>query len=213
VTVPVRLPAFLTTCWLLAMLPGAGQALILRQVVTVDRRAAWRSIGGTCTGILLWSIGAAAGLSTVLLANPRAYAGLRVAGGVVLAGLGIGSLRTMWRLRARGAGHGAEDDAEVALGGRGAYLAGLACNLGNPKAGVFAISLIPQFIRPEGHAFASGVLLGALWALTTAAWYLVFVVGVDRGRSVVTRPSVRTGLHAVTGVVLLLLGLGVALVE
>ena len=82
--------------------------------------------------------------------------------------------------------------------------------MGNPKAGVFAVSLLPQFISPQGHVFASGVLLGVVWALTTAAWYLLFVTLVDRGRSLVTRPGVTTWLHGITGVVLLLLGAGVA---
>jgi threonine/homoserine/homoserine lactone efflux protein len=194
---------FLVTCWLLAMLPGAGQALILRQVVTLDRRAAWRSIAGTCTGVLIWSVAAAAGLSAVLLANPTAYALVRVAGGVVLGLLGVSSLRVMRRSRGRG-------EAEEVVDVRGAFLAGLATNLGNPKAGVFAISLIPQFIAPGAHVFASAVLLGLLWALTTSTWYVVFVMGVDRARALVTRPVVRTWLHGVTGVVLLLLGLGVA---
>jgi threonine/homoserine/homoserine lactone efflux protein len=204
IPVPVRLPAFVVTCWLLAMLPGAGQALMMRQTLTWGRRAAGISISGTCTGILLWSTAAASGLSAVLLANPSAYTTLRILGGVVLAYLGVSSLRAVWR------GRGAPEVA-IATTRRGAYLSGLATNLGNPKAGVFAISLLPQFIAPRGHVFASGVLLGLVWAVTTAAWYLLFVTLVDRGRALVSRPAVTTWLHGVTGVVLLLLGAGVAL--
>lgn len=199
---PIHLPAFVLTCWLLAMLPGAGQALMLRQTLTRGPRTAWLSIAGTCTGLLLWSTTAAAGLSAVLLANPTAYAALRVAGGLVLAYLGISSLRAMWRSRTAGG-------AVLVTESRGAYLAGLATNLGNPKAGVFAVSLIPQFIAPDGYVLASGLLLGVLWVLTTAAWYVVFVTAVDRGRALVSRPAVTTWLHGVTGVVLLLLGAGV----
>lgn len=202
---PVHVPTFVVTAWLLAMLPGAGQALMLRQTLTRGPRTAWLSIAGTCTGLLLWSTAAAAGVSAVLLADPTAYLVLRVAGGIVLAYLGVSSLRAMWRSRSAG-GH--VDVVER----RGAYVAGLATNLGNPKAGVFAVSLIPQFIAPGGHVVASGILLGVLWALTTAAWYVVFVSAVHRGRSLVSRPVVITWLHGVTGVVLLALGLGVVLV-
>jgi len=201
--VPVHLPAFVVTCWLLAMLPGAGQALMVRQTLTLGRHAAWISIAGTCSGLLIWSTAAASGLSAVLLANPSAYVALRILGGVVLAYLGVTSLRSMWRTRG-------VPDLPEATGRRSAYLSGLATNMGNPKAGVFAVSLLPQFISPQGHVFASGVLLGVVWALTTAAWYLLFVTLVDRGRSLVTRPAVTTWLHGITGVVLLLLGAGVA---
>jgi threonine/homoserine/homoserine lactone efflux protein len=38
---------------------------------------------------------------------------------------------------------------------RGAYLTGLATNLCNPKAVVFAVSMLPQFIVPAGHVFLS----------------------------------------------------------
>jgi threonine/homoserine/homoserine lactone efflux protein len=202
--VPVHLLAFAVTCWLLAMLPGAGQALMMRQTLTRGRRTAWISISGTCTGLLIWSTAAASGLSAVLLANPSAYATLRILGGAVLVYLGISSLRSMWRTR------GATEE-PVVTSTRGAYLTGLATNLGNPKAGVFAVSLLPQFISPEGYVFASGVLLGIIWSLTTATWYLLFVTLVDRGRSLVTRPRVTTWLHGITGVVLLLLGAGVAI--
>lgn len=201
---PVHLPAFLMTCWLLAMIPGAGQALMMRQTLALGRRAAWISIAGTCTGLILWSTAAAAGLSALLLANQTAYLILRVLGGAVLVYLGLSSLRAMWRSRADG-------PAPVVSPTKGAYLAGLATNLGNPKAGVFAVSLIPQFIAPHGPVFAGAALLGLMWALTTAAWYLLFVALVDRGRSLASRPTVTTWLHGITGIVLLALGAGVAI--
>jgi threonine/homoserine/homoserine lactone efflux protein len=204
--VPTHVPAFIVTAFLLAMVPGAGQALMLRQVLTQGRPAAWRSIAGTCTGLLVWSTAAAAGLSAVLLANPAAYTAVRLVGGVILAYLGISSLRTM-----RAGHHHPSEPAGPDDGPRGAYLAGLATNLGNPKAGVFAISLIPQFVAPGGQVFVSSALLGLVWALTTASWYLVFVQAVDRARALVTRPTVTTWLHATTGVVLLGLGAGVVL--
>ncbi len=92
---------------------------------------------------------------------------------------------------------------------RGGYIAGLATNLGNPKSGVFAISLLPQFIDPQGNPFVGGVLLGAIRAATTTCWYLLFVWDVDKGRSLIARPAVTTLLHGITGAVLLLLGVTV----
>ena len=200
---PVHLPLFVVTTWLLAMLPGAGQALMLRQTLAGGRRLAWVSIAGTGTGLLLWTTAAAAGLSAVLLANPHAYTALRVLGGVVLAVLGIATLRSVRRTAAVTAG-------APALGYRKAFLAGLATNLGNPKAGVFAISLLPQFLTADGPVFLSSVALGALWAVVTAGWYVVFTWAVDRGRTLVTRPAVHRRLQLLTGCTLLCLGVAVA---
>lgn len=198
---PVHLPTFLVTAWLLAMLPGAGQALMLRQTLTRGRRAAWLSVFGTCVGLLIWSTLAAAGLSAVLLTNDVAYLVLRIAGGLVLVVLGLNTWWTLWRHR--------NLDVPPTPNERSAFLAGLVTNLSNPKAGVFAISLIPQFIDPQGYAFLSAVFLGVLWALVVAAWYAIFIWVAERGRRVVTKPSVAIGLQVVTGLVLIVLGVTV----
>ncbi|MGW1620420.1 LysE family translocator [Streptomyces sp. NPDC002172] len=90
---PVHLPLFVLTTWLLAMLPGAGQALMIRQILAFGPRPARATIAGNATGLLVWSTAAAVGLSAVLLANPHAYLVVRVAGGAVLFALGLGTLR------------------------------------------------------------------------------------------------------------------------
>jgi threonine/homoserine/homoserine lactone efflux protein len=199
---PIHLPAFIATTWLLAMLPGVGQALILRQALDGGARRAWASIGGTCTGLLIWTTAAAAGLSAVLLANPHAYAAVRIVGGVLLGALGVSTLLSLRRRTAA--------VAVATPGYRRAFAAGLATNLGNPKAGVFAISLLPQFLTADGPVFVSSIALGALWALVTGAWYVVFTWIVNRGRTLVSRPAVHRGLQLVTGCVLLCLGTAVA---
>ncbi|WP_187399469.1 LysE family translocator [Micromonospora sp. AP08] len=203
---PTHLPLFLGTTWLLAMLPGAGQALMLRQTLAGGRRAARAGVAGTCTGLLIWSTAAAAGLSAVLLADPHAYTVVRIAGGVLLAGLGLGTLRSLRRPAATAAG----PEPGVPVGRRRAYAAGLATNLGNPKAGVFAVSLLPQFVTADGPVLLSSVALGALWAAVTGAWYLLFTWAVDRGRALVSSPAVYRRLQVATGCVLLCLGAGVA---
>ncbi|MDT0468875.1 hypothetical protein [Streptomyces gibsoniae] len=58
---PRHLPAFLVTTWLLAMLPGAGQAVMIRQVLAGGLRTARGSIAGNAAGLLLGSMAAAAG--------------------------------------------------------------------------------------------------------------------------------------------------------
>ena len=197
----LNLPAFIITTFLLAMLPGVGQALIMRQTLTHGYVAAWKSVAGTAFGVILWSTLAAAGLSALLLANPAVYVGIRVAGGIVLLVMGASSLRTMLQHRS--------GNAPVSKEPRSAFLAGLATNLGNPKAGVFAVSFVPQFIAPNGPVLLSGMVLGVIWACSLSVWYAIFVFSVHHGRSMVTKPRVVTWLHGITGVVLVLLGISV----
>lgn len=202
---PTHLPVFLVTTWFLAMLPGAGQALMLRQVLTGGRRLAWASIAGTCTGLLIWTTAAAAGLSAVLLANPDAYLVVRLGGGLLLFGLGVSTLLSLHRPALA-----ASTSAGAPTGYRRGFAAGLATNLGNPKAGVFAISLLPQFVSPDGPVFVSSVALGVFWAVVTGCWYLLFTWAVDRGRGLVSKPAVHRRLQLATGCGLLCLGAAVA---
>ena len=146
IDVPTHLPVFVITTWLLAMLPGAGQALMVRQTLEGGSRLARATIAGNATGLVIWSTAAAAGLSAVLLANPGAYAVVRIAGGIVLIALGISTLRA--------ARPTSTAPAEFATTRQpswwSAYSAGLGTNLGNPKAGVFAVSVLPQFVTADG---------------------------------------------------------------
>ncbi|MEV0912196.1 LysE family translocator [Streptomyces hokutonensis] len=107
-----------------------------------------------------------AGFSAVLPADLAAYTVVRVAGGLVLIVLGFGTLRS-----ARGA-----DDAAPELpdprrtGWWSAYAAGLGTDLGNPKEGVFAVSVLPQFVTADGPVMVTSVLLGVVWAMVNADW-------------------------------------------
>ena len=106
----------------------------------------------------------------MLAASSVAYDVLRVAGAIVLIGLGAQAL-----FRARRGASSAELDgaatpsaSNAGRGGWSAYRAGLVTNLANPKAGVFAISFLPQFI-PRGYpVLPTGLLLAAIWVICDA---------------------------------------------
>ncbi|MFF7188245.1 LysE family translocator [Streptomyces sp. NPDC008222] len=205
---PSHLPAFLVTTWLLAMLPGAGQTVMIRQVLAGGLRTARGTIAGNAAGLLLWSMAAAASLSAILPASPLAYAVVRVLGGIVLVTLGVRTL-TAARSATPDAGSPA-GRGRTRTGFPGGFAMGLGTSLGNPKAGVFAVSILPQFVTATGPVFLSSVALGGVWALVNVCWYLLFTWLVHRGRALVTRPAVHRGLGVVTGVVLLVLGVAVA---
>ncbi|MFD0533515.1 LysE family translocator [Actinomadura luteofluorescens] len=186
---PTHVPVFIVTTLLLAMLPGASQALMIRQVLDGGQRTLRGTLAGNASGFVLWSTAAAAGLSAVLLASPAAYTVLRIAGGIVLMILGVRTLRTALTTVSAPTSY----DGERSTGFAGGYLTGLITNLGNPKAGVFAISVLPQFVTEEGPVFLSTVALGALWALVSASWYMLLTWAVGRGRALVSRPTVLRG--------------------
>ncbi|WP_329090401.1 LysE family translocator [Actinomadura citrea] len=206
--------AFAGAAVLIAMAPGPSTVVIMRQSMRSGRRAGLATVLGNETGVLLWGVAAAVGLSALLAASRLAFEGLRVAGAVVLVWFGV---RALWHARRGGpVAAGAGEDLGAGSDGAGAggsgwrsYRLGLVTNFANPKAGVFAVSFLPQFV-PEGWPVAA-VLVGfsVLWALIDLVWYTAVVWLVGAARQVLGRPGVRRRLDQVSGVVLV--GLGVRL--
>lgn len=205
---PTHLTVFVTTVALLAMLPGANNASVTRQTLALGRSAGLLTVAGASTGILIWASAAAVGLSAILLGNPGAYTALRIGGAILLCVLGTQSL---WDLRKAPALNGAATPHRGRPGsGRRSFVVGVATSLGNPKAGVVAVSLIPQFVTADGPVLASSIALGAIWATVSGTWFCLYVWAVDKGRARVTRPAVQLLLRAATGVTLIGLGIAVA---
>ncbi|HET8969198.1 MAG TPA: LysE family transporter, partial [Gaiellaceae bacterium] len=82
-------------------------------------------------------------------------------------------------------------------------------NLGNPKMAVFFASLLPQFAPEGGASFAVLLALGFVFCTMTFAWLTFYAVAVARLGRLMTS-SVRRALDAVTGVVVIALGLRLA---
>jgi threonine/homoserine/homoserine lactone efflux protein len=126
----------------------------------------------------------------------------------VLLYLGVKAWRTAWRDRGVAA-------PEVApLPGRrhwwGAFGEGLIVQMANPKAAVFMIAFYPQFVPADGPVFVTTALLGLLQITVETGLYLGLAAGVARAGAWFRRPRIRRRLEAVSGTVLVGLGLRVA---
>ncbi|WP_242910697.1 LysE family translocator [Actinomadura terrae] len=218
---------------LIALAPGPSTVVIMRESARSGRRAGMATVLGNEAGVLVWGLAAAAGLSALLVASRLAYDGLRVVGAGVLVWFGV---RALWRAR-RGAsgpepadpdagldadsaaGPGAGPDAGLDAGpvagpgggvGWRCFRMGLVTNAANPKAGVFAVSFLPQFV-PEGWPVPVALaVFSVLWVVIDLVWYTGVVWLVASARRVVGRPAVRRRLEQVSGAVLVALGLRLA---
>jgi threonine/homoserine/homoserine lactone efflux protein len=208
-----NLIAFLGAAILLAMTPGPSTLVVLRQTLRNGRRTAFVTTLGNATGLMTWAIAAAFGLTALVAASQVAYDVIRILGAVVLAVLGIQSL-----LRAR-RGHDDDFAKEVASGTEiraadtpsswQAYRTGLLTNLTNPKAAVFIVSFLPQFVPAHAPVLLTILVLAAIHSVISISWYNILAWMITRARQVFIRPSVRRRLEQASG--LILLGFGVRL--
>ncbi|HEV3375683.1 MAG TPA: LysE family translocator [Thermoleophilaceae bacterium] len=198
---------FIGIAALLTITPGADMAMVSRSVLTGGRRDAFATTLGILAGCLVWAIVSAAGVAAVLAASRTAYDALRLAGAAYLVWLGVQSL-----LAARRGDHHdpTSGNPRSGPGARTAFRQGLLTNLFNPKIAIFYSTFLPQFIGPGDPALLLSIALagvhigfGLVW-LTTYAWLL------DRAVTAFKSSRVRRALDALTGTVLLALGLRLA---
>jgi threonine/homoserine/homoserine lactone efflux protein len=220
------LPAFLAFVVAVSAVPGPAVILILRRSAVHSGRATVPLVLGLETALVLWALAAAFGLAALIAVSEVAYAVLRVSGTVVLVVLGALAVRTAWRMRLA-ARDGRTDEHDVlaqagldegttplpsarALTARRAYVEGLATNLANPKAAVFMIAFFPQFI-PHGYPVVPSTLaLAAVQVTVETGLYCGLAFGVSRARHVLAHPRARAAIEAVSGTVLLGLGVKIA---
>jgi threonine/homoserine/homoserine lactone efflux protein len=199
-----ELAAFLGIAALVIVTPGQDTALTIRNTLLGGRRAGVFTALGVSAGQAVWTMAAAAGVTAVVLASERAFEVLRLAGAAYLVVLGAQALLGALRgVPTRAAAH---EERRRALAAGRAFRQGLLSNLANPKMAVFFTSLLPQF----ASAFTPMLALGLVFCGLTLAWLSAYAHAVARAGDVLRRPRVRRTLEAVTGAILVALGLRVA---
>jgi len=195
-----QLAAFLGVSAVVIVTPGQDTALTIRNTLLGGRSGGIGTAAGVVSGQLVWALAASAGLSAVLLASAPLFMAIRIAGAAYLVLLGVQALVAA----IRGA-HRVDADAAPRRR-RAPYRQGVLSNLGNPKMAVFFTSLLPQF----GSSFAAMLALGLVFATLTLVWLSAYAVAVAKATNFLQRSWVRRALDAVTGLVLVALGLRVA---
>jgi threonine/homoserine/homoserine lactone efflux protein len=221
--------AFALTATLLILAPGPDSLLVMRNTLRGGRRAGWATTCGTMSGLGVWAVAAALGLSALLRVSHLGYDVLRLVGAGYLIWLGVGSLRPSRRRPARAGlpslGEAATGEPAISQaavtpspdgpaagwrrGGR-MYLNGVLCDLCNPKIGVFFVAFLPGFIPARGSATAFSLALGLWFIVETGVWLAVLSWMVAGGVGWLRHSSAQRWLERATGVVLIGFGLRLA---
>lgn len=200
--------AFSLAAALLTITPGLDTALVLRTAAVEGGRSAFGAGTGIAAGLLVWAAVTALGLGALLAVSETAYNLLRIAGVCYLFWLGG---RMLWDAFA--APRGALDEAlpASAPARQGWFLKGLMTNLLNPKVGVFYVTFLPQFIPAGGSVLGYSLLLALIHVAQTFVWFSVLIIATQPLSHWLRRPRVARALDGVTGSVLILFGLKLAL--
>jgi threonine/homoserine/homoserine lactone efflux protein len=195
-----HLTAFLAAALVLAITPGPGIFYVLARSLGEGTRVGVRSTLGTALGGLCHVVGAALGLSTLLMTSATAFEVVRYVGACYLVFLGI---RILLGLR-----QAAPDDRPARSSAGDPFRQGVLTELLNPKTALFFLTFLPQFAQPERGAVAVQLLaLGCVSVALNSSADLVVAVAAGRLRN-----GVRAGSRwvrrqrALSGVALIALG-------
>jgi threonine/homoserine/homoserine lactone efflux protein len=230
--VTTALLGFALASTLLILAPGPDSMLVIRNTMRGGRKAGWTTACGTMTGLAIWAVAAALGLSALVRVSHVGYDVLRFAGAAYLIWLGATSLGLFGRADTgrpdtgntgtghtgtghTGTGHtGTGPTAERPPPGRAtwarAYLNGVLSNLFNPKISVFFMAFLPAFIPAHAAATQFSLALGLWFIAETGLWLAVVAWLADRGARWLRRTAVQRWLERVTGIVLIGFGIRLA---
>ena len=197
--------SFVAVCLVIIVTPGQDTALTIRNALVAGCRGGVLTAVGVSLGQATWTLAASAGLAALLTASRQAFITLELLGSAYLVLLGaraaLGALRT-----STSTSPAATRPANVLLSPATALRQGLLSNLSNPKMLVFFASLLPQFAT----SFGGLIIRGMTFCSLTLAWLSACAVAVARASALMRRPRVWRLVEALTGAVLVALGVRLA---
>jgi threonine/homoserine/homoserine lactone efflux protein len=225
--------SFAVVAGLVTIIPGLDTALVVRTTVTQGRRRGFAAAFGINTGVLVWGVAAAVGVSALLAASQLAFDVVRGAGAAYLIWLGTVML---WRSRRR---HGAArrigtnaTNAQLATSRAPepatpgpqepatsaprdsvvrSWLRGATANLLNPKIGAFYLAVLPQFIPAHSSHLLMGLALAGIHDAEGIVWFTALISAVHLARRFLDSHRVHKIMDRITGTVLIGFGVKLAL--
>lgn len=208
------LAAFALVVFVLTITPGADTMLVIRNTLRGGRRDGMMTASGVISGVFTHAVLSALGLSVILSRSAAAFHSVKLVGALYLVWLGIQSLRSARRPTGLAVIDASDDAPGSALPPRRRpFLEGLLTNILNPKVAIFYLAFLPQFIAPGDPVLAWSLLMALIHNMMGILWLGLIAVLVSRSRQWVRRPTVKRWLDAVSGTVLVALGIRLALEE
>jgi threonine/homoserine/homoserine lactone efflux protein len=192
---------------ILVIIPGLDFALVLRYATTQSRKSALVVMLGITSGLFVWGTFASLGISAILQASETAFNVLKVTGACYMIWMGIGFIRNSLK-----------DSSEALMEiqkirNQRIFTRGLFSNLLNPKAGVFYLSVLPQFIPAGSNHLLFGLFLASIHAVITIIFFVSLILFINMLKDFFIQPGVVKVMERISGVAVIGFGAKLLLSE
>jgi leucine efflux protein len=197
----------------IVLLPGPNSMYVLATAARRGVRAGYQAAAGVFLGDGVLMFLSAAGVASLLRAEPALFMVVKYAGAGYLCFIGVNLLRGVWRrLRTRpagdqpAAGAAATEPGDAVAVEKNPFRRALVISLLNPKAILFFVSFFIQFVQPgTAHAWLAFLILGAIAEVISAA-YLTTLIFTGSYLAAQFRRRRRLANALTTGIAALFLG-------
>ena len=195
---------FVVSAILLNLVPGSDTVYVLTRAIVGGRKKGVISALGISTGILVHTLLAALGLSVILRESALAFNIMKIAGAGYLVFLGIKAVVSKKPLFDSDPESLDESPLKV-------YRQGVLTNVLNPKAALFFLALLPQFVsQSAGSSPLPFLALGLTFFTTSTIWSVVLAFAASFANALLRKNErVQKGAGKATGIIYILLGLNV----
>ncbi len=168
--------AYILTVLALMSTPGPSHILMLSNSAANGFRRSMATAAGDLSANMLQMLAAGLGLSALIMAAPKAFIAIKIAGVLYLVWLGIQMLRKSFKPRQ-------ENISAPRTSLQTLYLQGFITSATNPKAVVFFAALFPQFIANTSAFWPQFFVLSAAYILIDGVFLSVYGFAASRLRS------------------------------
>jgi threonine/homoserine/homoserine lactone efflux protein len=182
---PTTLLAFAITCAIIELTPGPNMAYLAALSISHGAWIGAAAVAGVALGLAIYGAVAALGLAAIIDQSNLLYGILRWGGVAYLLWLAWEA----WSSE-RDTGPEAGDSDGHAMWT--VFGRGLMTNLLNPKAGVFYVAVLPNFVTPgTGSVMAQTLLLSGIFVAIASSIHLSIVLLASRLHGVLSSPARR----------------------
>ncbi|MGC9418896.1 MAG: LysE family translocator [Rhodovulum sp.] len=197
---PGDLALYAGALFVLFLTPGPVWVALTARALSGGFNAAWPLALGVVVGDALWPLLAILGVSWVVSVFDGFLVVLRYVASAVFLAMGV--------LLIRHPGASIAEDSRLTRPGMWAgFVAGLAVILGNPKAILFYMGVLPGFFDLSGIGSPDIAAIVAISMGVPLIGNLCFALFIDRARRILTSPKALRRTNQVAGGLLILVGL------
>lgn len=134
---------FVVTTFVVCLSPGPAAILVVAQGISNGFRRSWWAIAGIALGNLIYFALSATGIAALIVASSTLFSIIKWVGVAYLFYLGLSAIFS------KSSALTVTNDAGSAVGGMRALWQAVVVELSNPKALLYFVALLPQFIDPS----------------------------------------------------------------